>query len=183
VWLVRSRVLRGHHSSCLVEKDLFKVFKDSTAEHEAGKIGNGVAASDVEASLRRFVGDDKACTRLWRSIALDRAVLLKGISFDGVILLGDTYTGLQGSKKLEDIVGAMYRLGRVVASFGKCSAIVANTLANVSRRAHHKQIEFSHTTEVFSEDERGNIAPGVIKPSWNEACKDANVITASATKV
>ena len=85
-------------------------------------------ARAVEASLARFARDDRACEKLARSIALDRAVLFTGISFDGLCLVGDACDALRDSPKLEKMVTTMNRMGRVVGAFGGASAVVVKHL-------------------------------------------------------
>lgn len=107
------------------------LLREEKEEEEEGprlRDADTAEARAVEASLARFARDDRACEKLARSIALDRAVLFTGISFDGLCLVGDACDALRDSPKLEKMVTTMNRMGRVVGAFGGASAVVVKHL-------------------------------------------------------
>ncbi len=102
-------------------------------ERRRGGGGKGLRDGGDDGWLRRFARDEAACTRLGQSVALDKAILFKGISFDAVCLCGTGASGLWGSRKLDEIVFLLHRLGRVVSAVDAAVEVLKKSLATAAQ--------------------------------------------------
>jgi len=90
--------------------------------------------------LRRFALNTAACEKLKKAVKLDKAVLFKGISFDGICLCGTSARGFAASsQKLHEMIFLLYRLGRVVAAVDGGVEVLARhfTATPAADRHHH----------------------------------------------
>ena len=68
-------------------------------------------------ALHRFIEDENAIRKLCTSIALDRAMLFTGVSYDGVCLVGDELHR-DAPGQLDKMIKTMHHLQRAVAALG-----------------------------------------------------------------
>ena len=155
--------------------DLFRNPHDSQRAENGN--GNGNGASAPQSPRERFAEDERACLKLRRSIALDRAAMFTGVSYDGVCLIGD-FRGRPGRlEKVESVVRSLYRLGRVVAAFGECVDLLRDKLFDGSMALHE-----NHKDGVgICGSEKP--AAGLARETDQDAWRDANVVTALVEEV
>jgi len=158
-----------------------------------GSSCSGSASKRTAKSFRRFSQDERACEKVIRSVALDRAALFRGVSFDGICFAGQHYARLVKSVGARKMLQLMYQLGRVVAAFEECNAIFHQAFANTLNDCHENGIKVcdtSHMPEIEShttndddddtgDDGRQTSSHLLVQPG-EEACRDGNVVTASA---
>jgi len=160
-------------STSKVDADFLELFRNphDSQRAENGN-GNGNGASAPQSPRERFAEDERACLKLRRSIALDRAAMFTGVSYDGVCLIGD-FRGRPGRlEKVESVVRSLYRLGRVVAAFGKCVDLLRDKLFDGSMALHE-----NHKDGVgICGSEKP--AAGLARETDQDAWRDANVVTA-----
>ena len=68
-------------------------------------------------AFHRFIEDENAIRKLCTSIALDRAMLFTGVSYDGVCLVGDELHR-DAPGQLDKMIKTMHHLQRAVAALG-----------------------------------------------------------------
>jgi hypothetical protein len=150
-----------------------------------GSSYSGSSSKRIAKSFRRFSQDERACEKVIRSVALDRAALFRGVSFDGICFAGQHFAHLVQSAGARKMLQLMYQLGRVVAAFEECNAIFHHGLATLND-CHENGIKVCDTSQLTEvefhnkdEDGRKTSSHLLVQPG-EEACRDGNVVTASA---
>jgi len=119
--------------------------------------------------VKRFASDDAAKRKLSRAIALDRAKMLTGVSYHGVVFT----TGLRGGNaKAEDIAQCVHKLDGVVAGFDRGVAMLSPML----KRVKVCNLQTSGSTE-------DPLRPaGAVEQPGQDCVRDGNIVTANGNK-
>ena len=134
-------------------------------------------------ALKRFAQDERACSKLIQAIALDRAALFRGVSFDGICFVGRDYMHLDKSPRACKMLQLMYELGRVVGAFEECNVILHHHLSAFAIHDYHKNgIQVCDTSQLLEAEfnEQDSCSKHLRIRSTAQSYRDSNVVTASA---